>query len=604
MRTLPVTAAREVEEETGWRPRGMTLLTRFQPVVGSADLENLIFLGEGAGDTKRPADINEAARIEWIMAELAGPTWQDEGIGLPDEHDDSRVGRECGVRVVCWRYDMDVFDYVVVGGGSVVAARLSQDRDARVLLLEAGAAQPLEAMSVPAAWPTLRGSSADWANMTTPQSELQKAVAWPRGRALGGSSSINAMMFARGHRSSYDAWEVAGGKGWGFEGLLPCFQRSEHAEGRDPGLRGMDGPMVVAPAATPHPVTAAAIEAAVEAGHAHAVDISGGLEEGFGWVDLNILDGARQSAADAYLRPVLDRANLSVVTETHVGRLRVEGDRCTGVDYTVGGESLRVGCSREVVLCAGTIGSAQLMLLSGIGPADQLREVGVEVVTDLPGVGANLHDHPLVRTAYTATRPVAMGADNHVEAIGLMRSDPSLSAPDLQAHFVVPGPAELGDGFLIQFALMTPHSRGHLWLASADPSAAPLLDPRYLSDSRDLDALVAGLELVREIGRAPALAPWRDQEVSPGADIQDDDSLRGFLRAKLESYSHYAGSCRMGSDDMAVVDTDLRVRGIDGLRIADASVMPSIPSANTHATVLAIAERASELIRSSGPYAA
>ena len=340
----------------------------------------------------------------------------------------------------------------------------------------------------------------------------------------------------------------------------------------------------------------------MEAGHARAVDISGGLEEGFGWVDLNILDGARQSAADAYLRPVLDRASLSVVTEAQVGRLRVEGERCTGVDYTVGGESLRAACSCEVVLCAGTIGSAQLMLLSGIGPADQLREVGVAVVTDLPGVGTNLHDHPLFRTAYTATRPVAMGANNHVEAIGLMRSDPSLSAPDLlQAHFVVPGPAELGDGFLIQFSLMTPHSRGHLRLASADPAAAPLLDPRYLSDSRDLDALVAGLELVREIGRAPALAPWRDQEVSPGAGIQDDDSIRGFLRAKLESYFHYAGSCRMGSDNMAVVDTDLRVRGIDGLRIADASVMPS---ANTHATVLAIAERASELIRSSGPYAA
>lgn len=263
-------------------------------------------------------------------------------------------------------------------------------------------------------------------------------------------------------------------------------------------MRGMNGPMVVAPAPTPHPVTAAAIEAAVEAGHSRAADISGGLEEGFGWVDLNIRDGARLSAADAYLRPVLDRANLSVVTEAQVGRLRVEGGRCAEVNYTVSGETVRVACSREVALCAGTIGSAQLMLLSGIGPADQLREVGVEVVIDLPGVGANLHDHPLFRTAYTATRPVAMGVNNRVEAIGLMRSDPSLSAPDLQTHFVVPRPAELGDGFLIQFSLMTPHSRGHLRLASADPSAAPLLDPRYLSDSRDLDAVVATVLAIAE----------------------------------------------------------------------------------------------------------
>jgi choline dehydrogenase len=499
------------------------------------------------------------------------------------------------------------YDFVVVGAGTagcVIAARLSEDSTARVLLLEAGSARPLDLMAVPPAWPSLMGSSADWADQTVVQEATGGAVSWPRGRALGGSSSINGMNFVRGHRASYDAWVRCGAKGWGFDDLLPFFKRSEHVEGRDPALRGRGGPLTPGPAAQGHPVAQAGLDAAAQTGHPMAIDISAGLEEGFGWCDLNIVDGRRQSAADAYLTPVLDRPNLDVVTDALVHRVTTAAGCCTGVEYSVDNEMFTVESGTEVVLTAGTVGTPQLLMLSGVGPQAHLRACGIRVVADLPGVGANLHDHPMSGIVYSAAQPVPHGTNNHGEVQGLVDTGVGGHGPDVQIMFVdvplradaLPGP-EMDQGYAIMVSLMAEFSRGSVRLASGTPGAAPVIDPRYYTDTRDLEMMATGLRMAREIGGAPALAPWRGAEALPGADVRDDDDLGAYLRKNIRSYSHYAGTCRIGADETAVVDTELRVHGISGLRVADASVMPSPVSANTNATVYAIAERAADLVR-------
>ena len=504
----------------------------------------------------------------------------------------------------------ELYDFIVVGAGTagcIIGARLSEDAGARVLVIEAGSADLPAAVRVPSAWPSLQGTSADWGGQTVVQASTGTAIPWARGRGLGGSSAINALAFVRGHRDSYDAWKSAGAADWGFDDLLPFFKRSERAAGRDPQLRGLDGPLSVAPAAAPSPISEDFLATVADSGYPRALDISSGAEEGFGLVDLNIVAGQRQSAYDAYLGPAAGRPNLDIVTDALVGRLLFDGNRCTGVEYSRGGSLHAARCSREVVLTAGAVGSPQLLMLSGIGRASHLRDKGLEVIVDLPGVGENLFDHPASGVIYRSSRPVpatADPADSHGEVIGITQVSPGTAGPDVQ--FVpldvpikaegVPSPA-IGEGYTIMASLMLPRSRGSIRLASTDPGKDPLIDPNFYGDPADLDTLTGGLRIAREIGLAAGLGRWRGEEVQPGAGQQDDKTLRAYLKKNVRTYHHPAGTCRIGTDEDAVVDGELRVRGVTGLRVADASVMPSPVSANTNATVCAIAERAACLLK-------
>jgi choline dehydrogenase len=498
---------------------------------------------------------------------------------------------------------MNSFDYIVTGGGtagSALAARLSQDPETRVLLLEAGSADPIPEVSDPAAWPGLAGTSVDWAYETVPQAETDGAThQWPRGKLLGGSSAINAMSHVRGDRSSYDAWEMAGAEGWGYDALLPFFKRSERAVGRDPAYRGQGGPMTIPPVSSTDPLLAACFEAAVEAGYPANEDSNAASALGTGWLELNVVDGKRQSAADAYLSPVADRANLTIATDAHARRLLIDHARCSGVEYSHRGQLRTAFAEREVVLSAGAIGTPQLLMLSGIGPGEHLDALGIDVLADLPGVGANLQDHLMSQVAYTATRPVGPGGYGTRPRI-LLRSEPS-TMPDLQVTFLefpvhprsAPGPE---NGYSVLFSLMTPASRGTVRLASNDPAHSPRIDPRYLTEPSDIARMTTGLLIARKIGSAGPLATVRDREQFPGPAAHTDADMHAYLRATVSTYFHPVGTAKIGSDSMSVVDPQLRVHGIENLRIADASVMPSIPSANTNATVLAIAERAASLL--------
>jgi choline dehydrogenase len=505
---------------------------------------------------------------------------------------------------------MTSHDFVIVGGGTagcVLAARLSEDASVRVLLIEAGAAEGPAAMAEPSGARGLLGTEVDWAYTTVPQTGLGGArIPFPSGKVLGGSSGINRMFHLRGHRTNYDAWAAAGATGWGYEDLLPYFMRSERAVGRDPRFRGMKGPMLVG--AAPRTRDGALVEdllaATLDSGVPFTDDPNGAHADGIGWHEVNVVDGRRQSAADAYLRPVLGRANLTVISGALVRRLIIENGRCGGVEYSAGSQLLRAHASCEVVLTAGAIGSARLLMTSGVGPAAHLRDLGIDVITDAPGVGRNLQDHPMTSVVFKASEAAlpAVRARNHNACVALLHTDPSVGEPDMQMVFLdapyfspaLNGPA---DSYAICCSLMTPVSRGSVRLADADISVPPLIDPGYLGDKADTDRLVAGVRMASEIGNRVSLKPWNDGEIFPGPRGQDDADCAAYVRESMMPYFHPVGTCRMGSDPDAVVDPELRVRGLEGLRVADASVMPSIVSANTNATVLAIAERAAAMIK-------
>ena len=492
-------------------------------------------------------------------------------------------------------------DYLVAGGGTagcVLAARLSDDPTKQVILVEAGSSEGPAAMADPTSWFDLWNSSVDWADQTVMQRNTDGAVHnWPRGKVLGGSSSINGMLHMRGHRSSYDRWEELGAQGWNYDALLPFLRRSETAAGRDPRVRGADGPMVIIDHADPDALSRAWLDAVVEVGYPMTDDGNGMVTEGVSRTEMNIVDGRRQSAADAYLLPILDRPNLRVVTDAHVGELLFDGNRCRGARYTRGASHRCVEVEREVIVCAGAVGTPHLLMLSGIGPAAHLRENGIDVLADVPGVGQNLHDHLMCWITYAAAAPLprTIGAP-HVFLRSSSRVEPDLRIGLAPIAFGPRWTFQQEAGFSVLFALMDPASRGSIRLTGPRPQDPLLIDPAYLTEEQDLDIMLIGLRRAEEIATSSALAPWRGESLDPALDTADDDACRAHIRANAGSYFHPVGTCRIGTDELAVVDPALRVRGVHGLRIADASVMPAIVSAATNATVLAIAERAAALI--------
>jgi choline dehydrogenase len=502
---------------------------------------------------------------------------------------------------------VDGFDYIVVGGGSagcVVAARLAEDPGARVLLLEAGGSERTHATTVPNAWPENLGSAAEWGDATVPQAEAGPIV-YPRGRTLGGSGAINGMAHTRGSRAVYDNWAAAGAKGWAFADLLPYFRRTESAPGRDPELRGRDGPIRVGPVpeTSRHPVAAAFAAALTASGWPATDDLSGPNQEGVCWVDLAIADGERVSPADGYVRPMLGNPNLVVRADCLVTKLRFTRGRCTGVSYVRNGAPALVSCSREVILCAGAIGTPQLLMLSGIGPANRLRNLGIGLVADAAEVGENLQDHAIALTSYATENALPVSQYNHGEMYAALRSGLGGAVPDLHLFSILLPLTAAGNepprsGYALVASVVAPESRGSVRLASAHPQASPLIDPGLLRAGRDLDALAAGVTIIQQATSGRGF--WGDprQEQHRRLYPRTDAGVRDYVRHAVGSYYHPVGTCRMGGDGRAVVDLELRVQGIDGLRVADASVMPGIPNAHPHATVLAIAEKAADLISS------
>jgi len=522
-----------------------------------------------------------------------------------------------------------MYDYIVVGAGSagcVLAARLSEDPSTRVLLLEAGGPDSQTEIHIPAAFGKLFQTEVDWNYHTAPQPDLSgRSLYWPRGKVLGGTSSMNAQMWVRGNPADYDEWAGLGNVGWSYRDVLPYFRRVEDCQEGASEHTGTGGPMSVSMLRTYNPLTRAFLEACTQTGIPLNPRVNPSAQDGGYYTSVSQRRGKRCSTAVAYLRPAMKRPNLEVCTRAHATRILFKDRKATGIQYLQGGVERMAEARREVLLCGGAVNSPQLLLLSGIGPAQELAALEIPVIADLP-VGRNLLDHLMVAVVMGVRKPITLVAaespanllkflllrkgmltSNVAEAHAFLRTAPHLSAPDLELLWA-PYPyinhgltRPTGHGITIAAVLLKPRSSGRLTLRSRDPMAPPILDPQYLSHPEDLALLVTGVRRAREVFRAPALAQVVTTPMQPELDIEADADLVDFVRKKAETLYHPVGTCRMGRDEGAVVDSELRVRGLEGLRVVDASVMPTLIRGHTNAPTIMIAERAADLLRGRVP---
>ena len=518
------------------------------------------------------------------------------------------------------------FDYIVIGGGTagcVLARRLSEDPNVTVLMLEAGGRGHSPKLHIPAAYPDLFRTPYDWGYATEGQPRFNcRRLYWPRGKVVGGSSAINGMVYIRGNRLDYDRWEELGNRGWGFSSVLPYFKRAEHQERGASEYHGIRGPLHVSDLREVNPISRAFVEACTEVGHPRNVDFNGAEQIGVGFYQVTQRRGRRDSAATAYVRPVRRRPNLFIQSGAQVMRLLFDGRRAVGATYVEGGRTQRAHAGREIILCGGTVNSPQLLMLSGVGPGDHLKTLGIPIVVGLPGVGQNLQDHIAVPLAYQCLQPVSLMSarrlrnilrfalfrrgpltSNLAEAGGFTKTRPDLPRPDLQLYFApvyhvdhgFTRPA--GDWFTVGPALLSPESVGSITLCSTNPFEPPAILPGYLESQADLRVLAEGVKMMRQIVYATAMDAFRGMEVYPGAQVRTDNEIHAFVRGAIETIYHPVGTCKMGSDPMAVVNDRLEVHGVAGLRVVDASIMPTIVAGNTNAPVIMIAEKAADLIK-------
>jgi choline dehydrogenase-like flavoprotein len=524
-------------------------------------------------------------------------------------------------------------DYIIIGGGSagcVLAARLTEDPSVRVALIEAGPPDSSVLIHCPAGLALLaKNGQANWAFETVPQPGLGGRRGYqPRGKVLGGSSSVNAMIYARGQHADYDEWAAQGNEGWGWRDVLPYFKRAEHNERGADAFHGTGGPLNVMDLRSPNRFGPVFVQAAVQAGFAPNPDFNGADQEGVGMYQVTHKKGERFSAAKAYLTPNLSRPNLQVITQAYTTRILMEGKRAVGIEYREGGQLHQLKAAREVLLCAGALQSPQLLMLSGIGPAAHLQSHGIAVAHDLPGVGRNLHDHvdvvqvvdaPQLKDLFGLSAAglvrvlkgifewrnfrSGMLTTNFAEAGGFIKSDPGEARPDLQLHFVVGKLVDhgrktvFGHGYSCHVCLLRPQSRGSVQLASRDPAAAPLIDPNFLGDADDLQRMVRGFKIMRRILSQSVLAGFGGRELPASAGAKSDEQIEAFIRSRADTIYHPAGSCRMGNGVLDVVDAKLQVHGVAGLRVVDASIMPRLVSGNTNAPTIMIAEKAADMIK-------